>query len=177
MHRRLLSRTVVACLFVFIAASAPAADKKIKDGKALVFGSVLFTGSIGGSGYTLTLRRVEDGKRVKVPIDVFDRTRAHFRFAKNVEPGRYFLESAQAPYVEWTNAVAGADKYFEAGAGTAVYIGQWRLDMDARSTRYTVAYPNYEVLDFVGQHAQVDPAALRKGVLGGPNEPVGSAPN
>ncbi len=177
MHRRLLPRILVACLFVFIATSAPAADKKIKDGKALVFGSVLFTGDIGGSGYTLTLRRVEDGKRVKMPIDVFDRTRAHYRFAKNVEPGRYFLESAQAPHVEWTNAVTGADKYFEAGAGTAVYIGQWRLDMDARSTRYTVAYPSYEALDFIRQQEQVDPAALRKGVLGGPNEPVGSAPN
>ncbi|WP_257385947.1 hypothetical protein [Tahibacter caeni] len=176
MHRRFVSRIAVTCLIVFAAASASAADKKIKDGKALVFGSVLFTGTVGGSGYTLTLRRVKDGKRVKVPIDVFDRTRAHYHFAKNVEPGRYFLESAQAPYVEWTNAVTGADQYFEAGVGTAVYIGQWRLDMDARGTRYTVAYPDYEVLDFAAKQKQVDPAALRKGVLGGPNQPVDGAP-
>lgn len=143
---------------------AHAADTKIRQGEGLVFGSVTIV-SANYSGYRLYLRNLETGKRVAVVLDSMSTGRSRYRFAKSIKPGRYFVEAAGSPRVDWENSLTDSSKFFDVSENTAVYIGHWTLLMATQGTRYTVDYDMVEFLA-IGDLADVKNAIMRKGLLG-----------
>jgi hypothetical protein len=151
--------------------AAWAMDKKIKSGEGLVFGYVTLHAPVGGAGYRLYLREVTTGKRVALPLDGVRAGGQDYRFAQSIKPGRYFFETAMAPHVEWENVITDKSKFFDVAEDTAVYLGKWTLLLTPKQTRYDIAYPGHVARSILEKIKGVTPAQIRKGVLGGPNEP------
>lgn len=164
-------RFVVLAALAFSSAAAVALDKKIKPGEGMVFGYATLHVTGAARSYKLYLREVTTGKRVAVPLDSLRTADVNFHFAKSLKPGRYYFETAMSPQVEWENTITDKSQFFDVAENQAVYVGKWNLEFRPKGTRYDIAYPAHVARSILEKVKGIEEHQVRKGVLGGVNEP------